>query len=192
MPPAAPSHLVGRCACGVAIELAALEPDTHLACAGLRRCRACGEVKPITTGFYTSGSGLPDGRCRPCRNARNVELARQRYATDTEFRARRQRACRATYWADPDLWRLKQQGRCQVKAAARPRRRPQPLRVAPHQREELSGVVRRCRGACNKELPVVAFSVDGRGYVGHLCRACRCERRRAQYRPVHRNSRRVA
>lgn len=103
--------LAGRCACGVALELVALDGDDHLACEGLRRCRACLDVKPLATGFYLSGYGLPDRLCKPCRNARNVVLARIRYATSATAREAKLRAGRAAYHADPEVWCLKQRAR---------------------------------------------------------------------------------
>ncbi len=111
--------LAGRCACGLALELVAKDPETHLVCVGRRRCRNCGEVKPIAEGFYKSGYGCPDALCRRCRNARNVALARKRYAESPSYRAMRQRSCRKTYWASPEIWRFKQNERDRAKAATR-------------------------------------------------------------------------
>jgi hypothetical protein len=127
------TRLSGRCSCGVARELAAIEPDEHLRCEGKKRCRACDQVKAVDE-FYRGGQGGIEGSCKRCKAARDARRKRERYATDPLFREYRLGQKGAAYWADPDVWRLKQRTR---DAARRDDQRARvAARQAPlHQRE---------------------------------------------------------
>lgn len=81
--------IAGRCACGMAADIAAQDPEDHLACNGLRRCRQCLEVKPMATGFRKHRRV-----CKRCKAAYHLEYIRHRMATDPAFRERHREACR--------------------------------------------------------------------------------------------------
>lgn len=104
------TRLAGRCVCGVARELAAIDGDVHLRCEGKKRCRACDQVKAVDE-FYRGGQGGIEGSCKRCKASRDARRKRERYATDPLFREYRLGQKGAAYWADPDVWRLKQRAR---------------------------------------------------------------------------------
>lgn len=78
--------LSGRCACGLRVDLAALEPDDHLPCNGLKRCRRCQHVRSRDKDFRRGGLGGVNGTCRECERIQHREEKRQRWAVDPEYR----------------------------------------------------------------------------------------------------------
>ncbi len=77
-------RLVGRCECGVSLDLVAQEPDDHMACIGLRWCGKCGEVAHFK------------GVCPFC----NRERKRVKYAQDAAHAARKRDWMNARYRQD--------------------------------------------------------------------------------------------
>jgi len=74
------ARLVGRCLCGVSNELAAEDPDSHLACEGRRRCARCRTVRQLEDfPFKKRGRQWRSRTCRTClRVPRRRAMARWR------------------------------------------------------------------------------------------------------------------
>ena len=88
--------LAGRCACGVRTDLAAKDPDDHLSCNGLRRCRGCEEVKVDSEFFHygPSRGGKPYARCKACW----ADFKRKEYQRKPKVRERKKAEARRFYY----------------------------------------------------------------------------------------------
>jgi hypothetical protein len=79
-------RLAGRCACGLLLELAAKDPESHWRCQGRKRCTLCGEAKLLTEFYRHPKHGGYFGRCKPCGRKVQADQRRQKYQTDPVWR----------------------------------------------------------------------------------------------------------
>lgn len=87
--------LAGRCKCGVTRELAAEDPEPHLACNGQKRCPGCLIAKSLSS-FWKYGAAKkhrPYSRCKVCWRAGR----REKYQSDQHTRERIKENARAYY-----------------------------------------------------------------------------------------------
>jgi hypothetical protein len=99
-------RLAGRCACGVALELVGLDPDAHLPCEGRKRCRACGEAKPVAAYHRANYGRSLQAICKACHRAVASAWSRKQFKANTPY-AERQRAAKREDHAHPVLAEMK-------------------------------------------------------------------------------------